>query len=107
MEGRKAEPPPVGGCSVGLNTSHESEMAAAAGGGGFEWKYDRGNGRLWHANGDDDERLDVLLISSLLVRRYSSFSLKSAILMYEMLGFFLLFIEIFVSVGSSKWFSFV
>ena len=61
------------------------------------------------ANGDsdDDERLDVLLSSSLLVRRYSSFSLKSAILMYEMLGFFLLFIEIFVSVGSSKWFSFV
>ena len=26
---------------------------------------------------------------------------------YEMLGFFLLFISIFVSVGSSKWFSFV
>ena len=30
----------------------------------------------------------VLLSSSLLVRRYSSFSHESAILMYEMLGFF-------------------
>ena len=81
----------------------------AAGGGGFGWKCDRGNGGLWPANndGDDEERLDVLLSSSLLVCRYSSFSLKYAILMYEMLGFFLLFIEIFVSVGSSKWFSFV
>ena len=50
----------------------------------------RANGRLWPANGDDDddERLDVQLSSSLLVRQYSSFSLKSAILMYEMLGFF-------------------
>ena len=65
-------------------------MAAAAGGSGFGWKCDRGNGGLWPTNGDgdDDERLDVLLSSSLLVRRYSSFSLKSAILMYEMLGFF-------------------
>ena len=74
---------------MGLKTSHESKMAAATGGGGFGWKCDRGNGRLWPTNGDDDddERLDVLLSSSLLVRRYSSFSLKSAILMYEMLGF--------------------
>ena len=39
-------------------------------------------------SGDDDERLDVLLSSSLLVRRYNSFSLKSAILMYKMLGLF-------------------
>ena len=55
---------------MGLKTSHESEMAAAAGGGGFGWKCDRGNGRLWPANGDgDDERLDVLLSSSLLVHR--------------------------------------
>ena len=84
-EGRTAA-----GCSVGLKTSHESEMAAAAGGGGFGWKCDRGNGGLWSANGDndDDERLDVLLSSSLLVGRYSSFSLKSAILMSEMLVFF-------------------
>ena len=76
--------------SVGLKTSHESEMATAAGGGGFGRKCDRGNDGLWPANGDgdDDERLDVLLSSSLLVRRYNSFSLKSAILMYEMLGFF-------------------
>ena len=94
---------------MGLKTSHESEMAAAAGGGGFGLKYDRGNDELWSAkgDGDDNERLDVLLSYSLLVRQYSSFSLKSAILMYEMLGFFLLFIEIFVSVRSSKWFSFV
>ena len=54
----------------------------------FDGKCDRGNGGLWPANGDGDERLDVLLSSSLFVRRYSSFSLKSAILMYEMLGFF-------------------
>ena len=73
---------------MGLKTSHESEMTAAAGGGGFGWKYDRGNGGLWSANGDDDEKFDVLLSSSLLVRRYNSFSLKSVILMYEMLGFF-------------------
>ena len=75
---------------MGLKTSHESEMAAAAGGGGFGWKCDRGNGGLWSANGDsdDDERLDVLLSYSLLVGRYSSFSLKSAILMSEMLVFF-------------------
>ena len=73
---------------MGLKTSHESEMAVAAGGGGFGWKCDRGKDGLWPANGDDDERLDVLLSSSLLVRRYNSFSLKSAILMYEMLGFF-------------------
>ena len=74
---------------MGLKTSHESEMAAAAGGSGFEWKCDRGNGGLWPANDDDDdERLDVLLSSSLLVCRYSSFSLKSEILMFEMLGFF-------------------
>ena len=86
------------GCSVGLKTSHELEMAAAAGGGGFGWKCDRGNCGLWPANDDDDERLDVLLSSSLLVRRYNSFSLKSAILMYEMLGFFLLFIEIFCNI---------
>ena len=75
---------------MGLKTSHESEMAAAAGGGGFGRKCNSGNGGLWPANGDsdDDERLDVLLSSSLLVRQYNSFSLKSAILMYEMLGFF-------------------
>ena len=77
---------------MGLKTSHESEMVAATGGDRFGWKCDRGNGELWPANGDgdddDDERLDVLLSSSLLVRRYMSFSLKSAILMYEMLGFF-------------------
>ena len=87
---------------MGLKTSHESEMVAAAGGAGFGWKCDRENGGLWPANGDrengglwpangdgdDDKRLDALLSSSLLVRRYSSFSLKSAILMYEMLGFF-------------------
>ena len=49
-----------------------------------------GTDRLWPANGDgdNDERLDVLLSSSLLVCRYISFSLKSAILMYKMLGFF-------------------
>ena len=76
-----------------MKTSHESEMAAAAGGGGFGWKCDRGNDGLWLANddGDDDERLDVLLSSSLLIRRYSSFSLKSAILMYEMLDFFAIY----------------
>ena len=75
---------------MGLKTSHESEMAAAASGGGFGRKCDCGNDRLWPTNGDDDdERLDVLLSSSLLVRRYSSFSLKYAILMYEMLGFFI------------------
>ena len=91
--GRKAEPLSAGGCSVGLKTSHESEMAAAAGGGGFGLKCDRGNDGLWPVNGDgdDDERLDVLLSSSLLVRRYSSFSLKYAILMYEMLGFFAIY----------------
>ena len=44
------------------------------GGGGereltFDGKYDRGSGGLWPANGDgdDDERLDVLLSSSLLL----------------------------------------
>ena len=75
---------------MGLKTSHESETATAAGGGGFGWKCDSGNDGLWPANGDgdDDERLDVLLSSSLLVRRYNSFSFKSVILMYEMLGFF-------------------
>ena len=46
---------------------------------------------LWPTKGDDDdERLDVLLSYSLLVRRYNSFFLISAILIYEMLGFFLL-----------------
>ena len=58
--------------------------------GGEEIVGNRWNDGLWPANGDgdDDERLDVLLSSSLLVRRYSLFSLKSEILMYEMLGFF-------------------
>ena len=40
----------------------------------FDDKYDRGNDGLWSANGDgDDERLDVLLSSPLLGRRYNSF----------------------------------
>ena len=75
-------------------------MLGGGGGGGgvaerehtFDGKCDRRNDGLWPTNGDgdddDDERLDVLLSSSLLVRRYNSFSLKSAILMYEMLVFF-------------------
>ena len=65
----KEELPSVGGCSVGLKTSHESETTAAGGGNGFGWKCDRGNGRLWPTNGDDDDdgRLDVLLSSFLLV----------------------------------------
>ena len=40
----------------------------------FDGKYDRGNDGLWPAKGNgDDERLDVLLSSSLFGRRYSSF----------------------------------
>ena len=93
-----------------------SEIAATAGDGGFGPTSERGNDGLWTANRDGDSatatlrrqrpRLAFLLISSLLRIVSCDFPQIYKIAVWKSFPFFLLFIEIFVSVvGSSKWFT--